>query len=221
MRHRTWIILLTLATVMVVALPATADRPDKPGKPDEPSPDPGFYDVTMDLTGAEGLGLCDEPLVMVDMDGSLLADGTEGTSVPRLYLKAGVDPSRTHPETVTGEEFDACHGGALEGSDSDVPSYFIIHTDRSGYISNVLWAFDVYVEEGTKGKNKIPGVKEYFRMWAFEEASFENEFGNGCPLTPTEPVTCFVSGPFDFWHYYPIEQIGVAAFMFTMTITPH
>ena len=213
-------LLLAVLMTLVIALPATAD---KPGKPDKPSPDPVFYDVTMELVdGADGLGLCvEETLVMVDLDGALLADGTGGTSVPRLYLRAGVDSSRTYPVEVTGEEFNGCHGGALPGSESDVPSYFLIHTDRSGYVSNVLWAFDVYVKEGTKGKNKIPGVKEYFRLWAFEEASFTDESGNGCILTPTEPVTCYVSGPFDFWHYYPIEQIGITDFMFTMTIAPH
>ncbi len=133
-----------------------------------------------------------EPLVMADIDGALLADGTGVTSVPRLYLYADIEWSRTYPDADSGDEFDGCHGGALEGSESDVPSYFIIHADRSGYVSNVLWAFDVYVEEGTKGKNKIPGVKEYFRLWATEEASFEDASWSGCLLTPTEAVTCIV-----------------------------
>ncbi len=204
---------------LVIALPATADKPDKP---DKPSPDLVLYDVTLNLTDADdGLGLCDEePLVTADIDGALLADGTGDTSVPRLHLRAEVPWSREHPADISGDEFDECHGGALDGSDSDVPSYFIIHTDRSGYVSNVLWAFDVYVEEGTKGRNKIPGVKEYFRLWG-TDASFVDDSGNGCLLTPTEAATCHVSGLFEVWHYYPIEQIGTAYFDFTLTITPH
>jgi hypothetical protein len=207
---------------LVIALPAAAVKPDKPGKP---SPDPVFYDVTLDLAGDEGLGLCDEaPLVMTDIDGALLADGTGGTSVPRLLLEANVPWTRTYPvpdSPDSGASFEGCHGGALPRSESDVPSYFIIHSDRSGYVSNVLWAFDVYVEEGTKGKNKTPGVKEYFRLWGTEDASFKDASGNACLLTPTEAVTCYVSGPFEIWHYYPIEQIGVTTFEFTLTITPH
>jgi hypothetical protein len=213
-------LLLAVLMTLVVALPATAK---KPPKPDKPSPDPVLYDVTLNHTGAEGLGLCDGgvPLVMADIGGALLADGTGGTSTPRLDLDADIAWSRTHPNDDSGAEFDGCHGGPLVGSESDVPSYFIIHTDRSGYVSNVLWAFDVYTEEGTKGKDKTPGVKEYFRLWGTEEASFvDDESGNGCQLTPTKTVTCSVSGPFDIWHYYPIEQIGIADFEFTLTITP-
>jgi hypothetical protein len=84
----------------------------------------------------------------------------------------------------------------------------------------VLWAFDAYVTEGTKGKDKIPGVKEYFRLWGTEEVSFLDGEGNRCPLNPTEPVTCFVNGVFHVWYYYPIEQIGEANFEFVLTIEP-
>ena len=223
-------LLLAVLMTLVIALPATADKPaDKPDKPGKPSPDLVLYDVTLNLTGdADGLGLCEDegPLVMADIDGALLADGTGGTSVPRLYLRADIEWSRTDPVPFTRDEFDECHGGALPTSDLDVPSYFIIHTDRSGYVSNVLWAFDVYVKEGTKGtkgRNKtpdIPDIKEYFRLWGAEDVSFVDEFGNGCPLTPTEAVTCYVRGQFEVWHYYPIEQIDVADFEFTLTITP-
>jgi hypothetical protein len=219
---RFWIMLLAVALALVIALPAGAGKPEKPDKPGKPSPDPVFYHVTLNRTGAEGLGLCDGvPLVMTDIDGALLADGTGATSVPRLYLHAHIAWSRTGPVPISGDEFDGCHGGALQGSESDVPSYFIIHTDRSGYVSNVLWAFDVYVEEGTNGRNKIPGVpKEYFRLWGTEEASFEDEYGEGCLPSPTEAVACDVSGLFEVWHYYPIEKIGDTNFEFTLTITP-
>jgi hypothetical protein len=225
MRQRTWIILLAVALALVIALPAGAGKPDKPDKPEKPTPDLVFYDVTLDRTGAEGLGLCAEepegPLVMVDIDGALLADGTGGTSVPRLDLRAEVPWRRSYP-AISGEKFVGCHGGPLLDSESNVPSYFIIHTDRSGDLSNVLWAFDVYVKEGTKGRNKTAGVpKEYFRLWGAEDVSFLDASGDGCLLSPTDAVTCYVSGSFEVWHYYPIEQIGDADFMFTMTIEPH
>jgi hypothetical protein len=215
--RRISILLLTLAMALAIALPVAAK-----GKPDMPSPDPTLYNVTLTLADdAEGLGTCDEhPLVMNDIDGALLADGSRETSVPRLWLRAIVPWSRTEPSSVTGDEFDGCHGGALAGSESDIPSYFIIHADRSDHVAGVLWAFDVYVEEGTKGKDETPGVKEYFRLWSTDEVSFEDASGNRCPLNPTEPVTCLVSGPFEIWHYYPIKQIGTANFEFILTIDP-
>ncbi len=52
-------LLLSVLMTFVVALPAGADKPDKP---DKPSPDPVLYDVTLNLAGAEGLGLCDRAL---------------------------------------------------------------------------------------------------------------------------------------------------------------
>ena len=212
--RRFWIILLVVATAMVMALPATAKKPTKP------SPDPTFYQVTLDLTGDEGLGTCDEePLVMTG-DGALVADGNGDTSIPRLVLQAGIPWSRTDPEVVDGDRFDGCHGGSLEGSESDVPSYFLIHQDRTGHLSNILWAFDVYVEEGTKGKDKTPAVKEYFRLWGTEDVSFLDDSDNLCSLNPTGTTTCHVSGEFVIWHYYPIEQIGTTDFEFTITITP-
>ena len=157
---------------------------------------------------------------MTDISGALLADGIGDTSIPRLWLRAAVPWSRTDPEPVTADEFDGCHGDALAGSESDTPSYLVIHSDRSGYVTRALWAFDVYVEEGTNGKDKIPGVKEYFRLWSTDEVNFEDTLGNRCPLNPTEAATCHVSGQFELWHYYPIEQIGVTSFEFTLTIDP-
>lgn len=213
--RRLWIVLMVVAMALVIAVPATAKKPPKP------SPDPSSYEVTLSLTGAEGLGTCDEqPLVMTDIDGALLADGNEGTSVPRLVLQAEIPWSRTDPVAVSGDRFEGCHGGSLDGSESDVPSYFLIHQDRTGHLSNILWAFDVYVERGTKGKDKIPAVKEYFRLWGTEDVSFLDNSGNLCSLNPTQTTTCEVSGEFDIWHYYPIEQIGTTDFEFTLTITP-
>ena len=153
-------------------------------------------------------------------DGALVADGNGDTSIPRLVLQAGIPWSRTDPEVVSGDRFDGCHGGSLEGSESDVPSYFLIHQDRTGHLSNILWAFDVYVEEGTKGKDKTPAVKEYFRLWGTEDVSFLDDSDNLCSLNPTGTTTCHVSGEFVIWHYYPIEQIGTTDFEFTLTITP-
>jgi len=216
--RRFWIVLTAVAMILVVALPVLAKKPDHAGKP---SPDPVLYDVRLTLDdAAEGLGACEEQpsLVMTDIDGALLADGTGDTSVPRLWLRAAVPWQRTHPPKGSGDAFDECHGGVLEGSESNIPSYFIIHSDRSGYVTNVLWAFDAYVEEGTKGKDKIPGYKEYFRLWGTEGVSFLDGEGNRCPLNPTVSATCLVKGVFEVWHYYPIEQIGEAYFEFELTI---
>ncbi|MCJ7780498.1 MAG: hypothetical protein MUQ27_06715, partial [Acidimicrobiia bacterium] len=47
-----------------------------------------------------------------------------------------------------------------------------------------------------------------------------NASGDGCLLSPTKAVTCDVRGPFEVWHYYPIAQIGVTDFDFTLIITP-
>jgi hypothetical protein len=94
----------------------------------------------------------------------------------------------------------------------------VIHSDRDGAISNLLWAFDVYAQEGTKGKDRTPDIREYFRLWGSETVTFADVDGNACPIAPETQVTCYVSGSFDVWHYYPIDQIGTADFAFSMTI---
>ena len=235
--------LITLLALAVSLLLVTAVVPAAAKKP-VPKP-AAFYDVTLQITGENGLGMCDgspQSLTMVELVGkgasgsALLADGTEGTfgtgeetSEPRLYLRADVPADRDYepigylPDN-DDNTFDGCHGGALGGSDPpDVPSYFIIHSDSDGNMSNVLWAFDLYKTEGTKGKDKTPGVKEYFRLWGTWATFTDTGEPDGapCPLTPLAEATCHVSGPFQVWHYYPIEQIGVdQQFDFEMTITP-
>jgi len=223
---RKTVILLLALTLVVTSIGAAAAK----GKPS--SPDPVYYEVTMDLVdgvdGVEGLATdatCggDVPLNMrfeESRRGSyLVADGAESTSMPRLWLRADVAWARTEPHETSGPGFDGCHGGPLPGSESNIPSYFVVHRDRSGNMVSILWAFDVYTEEGTKRKNKTPGVKEYFRLWSTDEVSMKDASGNSCPLAPSEPVTCIVSGPFEVWHYYPIEQIGTADF--DLTIAAH
>lgn len=212
-------LLLTLALVVTSVGAATAKgRPVK-----TPA---ALYDVSLSLaSGVEGLGTCadeTEPqfLTMADIDGALSADGSNSTTAPRLHLRANVPWTRSYPEYDSGDGFDGCHGGMIIQSQSDVPSYFVIHGDRSGNVVSVLWAFDVYVENGVRRRGKTSGVKEYFRLWATEPVTFQDGSGDPCPLIPTEPVECFVSGAFEVWHYYPIEQIGLTDFTFTMTIGP-
>lgn len=226
---RKTVILLMTATLVVTSIGAATAK----GKP---SPKPVYYDVTMNLADdVDGLSTGDatctsgDPLVNPlfmrfeeSRNGSyLVADGTEFTSMPRLWLRANVDWIRTEePHAGFDDGFDGCHGGPLSESDSDIPSYFVIHGDRSGNAVSILWAFDVYIEEGTRGKNKTPGVKEYFRLWSTDDVTFQDTSGDDCPLDSDVPITCSVNGPFEVWHYYPIEQIGITEFSFTLTMGP-
>jgi hypothetical protein len=207
--------LVTLVAIATSLLLVTAVVPAVAKKP--PEPEPAFYELTLQRTGDAGLGTCDEAstLTMLDIDGHLLADGTRGTSEPRLYLTADVPWSRTYPAETSGTAFDGCHGGALEGSDSAVPSYFVIHGDSNGKVTGVLWAFDVYTQAGTKGKNRTPAIKEFFRLWDYENVAFEGD----CDILPTDTSDCSVSGTFGVWHYYPIEEIGTDFFEYSITIT--
>ena len=209
------------ALAVVIAAPA--------GAKGKPAPEPtATYTVALHLgDDAEGLGSCgDDTLTMAAIDGAIIADGhpvPDGgtiTSIPIMHLRADVPWSRSSPAPgAAGDAFDECHGGALAGSSSDIPSYFLIHEDRDGNMASMLWAFDVYTQDATKGRDKTPAIKEYFRLWPSDGVAFVDADGNACPIEPVVEVTCHVSGPFEIWHYYPIEQIGVADFAFSVTIT--
>ncbi len=220
---RQLLIALLAVVVALLLLPAASAAAKKGGN--KPPPEPAvLYEVTLGINGAgDGLGTCvgEGSLTMAEVDGHLMADGTSGTSMPRIYLRAEVPADREFGYVADNAEgtFDGCHGGPLPGSESSVPSYFYVYADADGNVNGMLWAFDVYVELGTKGKNRTPGVKEYFRLWSTVGTAADPE-GNPCPIAAAAGATCLVQGLFEVWHYYPIEQVGEAYFDFTLTITP-
>ena len=144
-------------------------------------------------------------LIIRDQDGHLVADGTLGTSVPRLLFEAAVPWTRLYPVPAgdpTG--FHGCHGGTWPAGSTGSPGYLWLYRDGST-ITSLMWAFDWYtgiVQTGRKPKE----VREYFRTW------------NTAPLLQGEPTAFTV-------RYYrpPVivdEEIGTAALTLTITVVP-
>lgn len=128
------------------------------------------YEVTIELLGDEGLATTCGPLIMrPGGDGllpasALVADGTGGSSVPRLFLKVSEELSwqRGFPEPLSGDGFgvspsnEECHGGTVEGSPSPWDGLLFFDTREAldwadDTTIEFLWHFDYYNADWSNG----------------------------------------------------------------------
>ncbi len=134
-----------------------------------------FHEVTMELLGDEGLATTCGVLIMRSGDGmfpasTLLADGTSGSSVPRLFLSIPEELSwqRDFPEPVSGEGFGVspsnqeCHGGTVEGSPASWDGLFWFTQDDD--VIEVGWHFDYYKVDSVDTEGAHVGVLENFTI---------------------------------------------------------
>jgi hypothetical protein len=120
------------------------------------STDVEFYEVTMELLGDEGFATTCGRLVMRAAYGSsgdsFVADGTGGSSAPRLFLSVSEELSwqRGFPEPLSGEGFgvlpsnEECHGGAVEGS--PLPRDGVLSFAIDDDVIEFLWHYDYYYQ---------------------------------------------------------------------------
>ncbi len=121
------------------------------------STDVEFYEVTMELLGDEGFATTCGRLVMRAGYGSsgdsFVADGSGGSSAPRLFLSVSEELSwqRGFPEPLSGEGFgvppstEECHGGAVEGS--PLPRDGLLTIDVDDDVIEFLWHYDYYYQD--------------------------------------------------------------------------
>ncbi len=135
-----------------------------------------FHEVTMELLGEEGFATTCGVLIMRSAtsedlvpSSALVADGTGGSSVPRLVLKVSEELSwqREFPEPLSGEGFGTpgsfdlttwnweCHGGTVEGSPAPWDGLLALTLDDD--VISFLWHFDYYVAEGVRENFTISG----------------------------------------------------------------
>jgi hypothetical protein len=193
-------VMAVLAALLVAATPALAKKPPPP-----PPPPPTLYEVTISGSLSTGDAGCTAGSALIMRDdgaGNLVADGTGGTSVPRLVFEAAVPWTRLYPVPAgdpTG--FHGCHGGALSG---DADGYLYLYRDGST-VTGVMWAFDWY--KGTvmgPGKHPRPQeVQEYFRTWNVD-----------CLNENTPTFTVYYYGPSGN------DEIGTADLTLTITVQP-
>jgi hypothetical protein len=150
-----------LAGMLVLATPAGAKKPQPPP--------PTLYQVTISGSLSTGDAGCtaDAVLIMRDQDGHLVADGSLGTSVPRLVFEAALPWSRLYPEAAGDQTgFHGCHGGAMPGSMEGSNGYLYLYR-QNGEIVGLMWAFDWYTGTvlGPGRQPKPREVREYFRTW--------------------------------------------------------
>jgi len=138
--------------------------------------DVGFHEVTMELLGEEGFATTCDVLIMRSAtsedlvpSSALVADGTGGSSVPRLFLKVSEELSwqREFPEPLSGEGFGTpgsfdlttwnwpCHGGTVEGSPAPWDGLLVLTLDDD--VISFLWHFDYYLAEGVRENFTISG----------------------------------------------------------------
>lgn len=137
--RRTLLVVLVLGLALAVPLAGGAAAKGRPVV---------LYDVTMTLVGPEGLATTCGTLVMKLQNGTYIADGSGGTSVPILLIEGGMDGwpwARSYPEPgSSGSGFSGCHGGPADGSPQPWNGLLTISADAAGQTASILWHFDYY-----------------------------------------------------------------------------
>ncbi len=149
----TTVLIITIALLIVWAMPAGAGKPA-----------PDLVEVTTELAPGSTQGLttdCEpQPLIMVrNQDG--LRHGDED---PILGVQMDdVEWSRHYPVYAEDTGFSDCHGGLLEGS-MEMDTYMQISMDRkTGAVTDLVWHFDRYFIDGVpmelpNGKTRDNGI---------------------------------------------------------------
>lgn len=197
MRHRTWIILLVVATAMAMALPATAKKPVKP--------DPAAtYKAEIVMLSTDGVDTtCVGAIEVTRTD----ARGGAVTHYESTRAELGIHATSLAFED---DEIDGCHGAFVPPDDEGrvfPPEYFRITLD--GNQVAMLWIFDVtFDENGDYRKDfRMGGPYEYEDVTNPKNGKITTDFAT---WTPCETVTdededgaiCFVAaGTFNFVRY--------------------
>jgi hypothetical protein len=120
------IILLTVATALVMALPATAKKPVKPKPDTEPA---ATYEMTIEALDLEGIETtCVGPITVTRSDG-------RGGAVTHFQSEGVKLEVQTDGLKFEGQSIDGCRGSG------EYPEYFRITFD-GGQVA-MLWIFDV------------------------------------------------------------------------------
>jgi len=202
-----WIVLLPVAMVgALLAMPGTALAKGKPPKP----PSGALYNVTL-VGDLETTTNCGSLVMRGTLKGqtlNLLADGENGTSVPRLYLDTNMTGERSFPYEPE-VDFSGCHGGspwadasgAYDGTVVDHPGLLMIAIDGDT-ITFQAWHFDYWWEETSVTHRKKTrtdiDIVEHFTM-------------SSGPITMSgceENCTGSVSGDFGISHFLTDRQTG-------------
>jgi hypothetical protein len=183
-----------------------------------------FHEVTMELLGDEGFATTCGVLIMRSggygsSADTLVADGTSGSSVPRLSLSVSEELSwqRDFPEPLSGEGFgvspsnEECHGGTVEGSPVLWDGLLMLTLDDD--VIEFLWHFDYYKTES---------------IW--ENFTIRGEAPVEWTESPEGERTTEVSGEFSVtWyqnlngelvHLYEPFEGSARPFHFKLTVTP-
>ena len=127
MRRRSFLILLAVATVMVMALPATAKKP--PTTPPTPEP-PTTYAVTITMTNGSGIETtCDGSTIEMERTDA------RGGQVKHFEAFGAKLDIHAGDLALGDESIGGCHGAVV------FPEYFRITLDGSQVA--MLWIFDV------------------------------------------------------------------------------
>jgi hypothetical protein len=182
---RIWIMVLTVAMALVIAIPATAKKP----VPEEP--EPSAYDVTLNFFDEQpGLSTICGGTNSIRMFGTAergtlsLWDIDTPNEAPLIHVRApDVVWERTYPTPSSGEAgFDECHGPSVYvGPDhpfADHGGTLMITIDDDAGTVDFLWHFDYYIDAEDLGKSKprwVSTVRENYTMSA--TASYDPDTG--------------------------------------------
>lgn len=215
MRTLRRILFLLLALAMVLTFPLTAGAKGKPT--------PLYYEVTMGLVGtADGLATTCEagPIKMrLDPRGILTATGSDGTEVPRLFVKSNIPWVRDEPYFLgsSGTGFFECHGGQTPGSTAEWGGNLMISIDQAGTPTKILWHFDHLAYAGTRGKPVRTILVEAFTLGSVDSCDPKD---TNCQPFTWDAATKIASGTFALSRWIPGDYIplGTSNFKFTLTL---
>ena len=92
----------------------------------------------------------------MDKRGNLFTGGDDGPSVPRMWINAAIRWEReSGPDPLSGESFNECHGGPVDGSPIQWDGALWI--TPTGDSLEILWHFDHYWERVPKFENRPDG----------------------------------------------------------------
>ena len=195
MRHRTWIILLVVATAMAIALPATAEKPVKP----EPA---ATYKAEIVMLSTDGVDTTCVGAIEVTRTE---ARGGAATHYESTGAELGILATSLAFED---DEIDGCHGAFVPPDDEGrvfPPEYFRITLD--GDQVAMLWIFDVTFDENGNYRKDFRMGGPYEDVTNPQNGKITTDFAT---WTPCETVTdededgaiCFVAaGTFNFVRY--------------------
>jgi hypothetical protein len=191
MRHRTWIILLVVATAMAMALPATARKPVKPDRA-------ATYKAEIVMLSTDGVDTtCVGAIEVTRTD----ARGGAVTHYESTGAELGIHATSLAFED---DEIDGCHGAFVPPDDEGrvfPPEYFRITLD--GNQVAMLWIFDVTFDENGDYRKDFRMGGPYDDVPNPKNGKIDFARWTSCDPDPDEDgVICFeAAGTFNFVRY--------------------